>query len=131
MVQSDLTRPSGMPGWRQQLEQPPGGLEHQETTLPVEQAEQATPTAAISDADHRGEHLDAQFKAPLTAQDRCDGCGQEAQTRALLPSGRFLLFCGHCLGTNGAGASKGSATRENLARSGAVFWGAAAEVSAS
>ena len=99
--------------------------------MPVEQAEQATHTAAASDPDRHGEDLDAQFKAPLTAQDRCDGCGQEAQTRALLPSGRFLLFCGHCLGTNGAGASKGSVTRENLARSGAVFWGAAAEMPAS
>lgn len=96
--------------------------------MPVEQAEQATPTVATSGPDRHSKDLDALFKAPLTAQDRCDGCGQEAQTRALLPSGRFLLFCGHCLGTNGAGASKGSVTRQNLARSGAVFWGAAADV---
>ena len=32
---------------------------------------------------------------PLTAQDRCDGCGARAYVRALLPSGTELLFCGH------------------------------------
>ena len=41
-----------------------------------------TPTMAIDDL-------------PLTAQDRCDGCGARAYVRALLPSGTELLFCGH------------------------------------
>jgi len=31
----------------------------------------------------------------LTASDRCDRCGAAAMTRAVLPSGGELLFCGH------------------------------------
>jgi hypothetical protein len=31
----------------------------------------------------------------LTAFDRCDRCGAAATTRAILPSGGELLFCGH------------------------------------
>lgn len=31
----------------------------------------------------------------LTAFDRCDRCGAAATTRAVLPSGGELLFCGH------------------------------------
>ncbi|HEY0638736.1 MAG TPA: hypothetical protein VGD67_13885 [Pseudonocardiaceae bacterium] len=31
----------------------------------------------------------------LTAFDRCDRCGAQATTRAVLPSGGELLFCGH------------------------------------
>lgn len=31
----------------------------------------------------------------LTAADRCDRCGAAATTRAVLPSGAELLFCGH------------------------------------
>ena len=31
----------------------------------------------------------------LTAFDRCDRCGAVATTRAVLPSGGELLFCGH------------------------------------
>lgn len=31
----------------------------------------------------------------LTALDRCDRCGAAATTRAVLPSGGELLFCGH------------------------------------
>ncbi|HEY3259953.1 MAG TPA: hypothetical protein VGJ95_06720 [Pseudonocardiaceae bacterium] len=31
----------------------------------------------------------------LTASDRCDRCGAVATTRAVLPSGGELLFCGH------------------------------------
>ncbi len=31
----------------------------------------------------------------LTAADRCDRCGAAAKTRAVLPSGGELLFCGH------------------------------------
>jgi hypothetical protein len=31
----------------------------------------------------------------LTAYDRCDRCGAAAATRAVLPSGGELLFCGH------------------------------------
>ena len=30
----------------------------------------------------------------LTALDRCDRCGAQAQVRAVLPTGE-LLFCGH------------------------------------
>lgn len=30
----------------------------------------------------------------LTALDRCDRCGAQAQVRAVLPAGE-LLFCGH------------------------------------
>jgi hypothetical protein len=33
--------------------------------------------------------------APLTVFDRCDRCGAAAITRAVLPSGGELLFCGH------------------------------------
>jgi hypothetical protein len=31
----------------------------------------------------------------LAASDRCDRCGAAATTRAVLPSGGELLFCGH------------------------------------
>lgn len=31
----------------------------------------------------------------MTAFDRCDRCGAAATTRAVLPSGGELLFCGH------------------------------------
>jgi hypothetical protein len=31
----------------------------------------------------------------LTGLDRCDRCGAAATTRAVLPSGGELLFCGH------------------------------------
>jgi hypothetical protein len=31
----------------------------------------------------------------LTTYDRCDRCGAAATTRAVLPSGGELLFCGH------------------------------------
>lgn len=31
----------------------------------------------------------------MTAYDRCDRCGAAATTRAVLPSGGELLFCGH------------------------------------
>jgi hypothetical protein len=34
-------------------------------------------------------------RPPLTAFDRCDRCGAAATTRAVLPSGGELLFCGH------------------------------------
>ena len=33
--------------------------------------------------------------APLALVDRCDRCGAQAFVRAILPSGRELLFCGH------------------------------------
>ena len=33
--------------------------------------------------------------APLTRLDRCDRCGAAAKTRASLPAGGELLFCGH------------------------------------
>jgi hypothetical protein len=32
---------------------------------------------------------------PLTAADRCDRCGAQAYLRAILPSGRELVFCAH------------------------------------
>jgi hypothetical protein len=35
------------------------------------------------------------IRPPLTAFDRCDRCGAAATTRAVLPSGGELLFCGH------------------------------------
>lgn len=34
-------------------------------------------------------------RPPLTAFDRCDRCGAQAQVRAVLPGGGELLFCGH------------------------------------
>lgn len=34
-------------------------------------------------------------RSELTASDRCDRCGAAAKTRAVLPSGGELLFCGH------------------------------------
>jgi hypothetical protein len=33
--------------------------------------------------------------AVLTRYDRCDRCSAAARTRALLPAGNELLFCGH------------------------------------
>lgn len=36
----------------------------------------------------------ATLDAPLTAQDRCDGCGAQAKLRATFHAGE-LLFCGH------------------------------------
>lgn len=33
--------------------------------------------------------------APLSGLDRCDRCGARAKVRAILLSGRELLFCGH------------------------------------
>jgi len=35
------------------------------------------------------------IRPELTASDRCDRCGAAATTRAVLPSGGELLFCGH------------------------------------
>jgi hypothetical protein len=31
----------------------------------------------------------------FTAKDRCDRCGAQARTMALLVTGNILLFCGH------------------------------------
>lgn len=45
----------------------------------------------------------AETDTRLTAHDRCDAaaaeraCGAKAYARAILPSGGFLLFCGHHL----------------------------------
>lgn len=33
--------------------------------------------------------------APLSAADRCDGCGAQAYVRVRLVTGGELLFCGH------------------------------------
>ena len=33
--------------------------------------------------------------APLSASDRCDGCGAQAYVRVRLVTGGELLFCGH------------------------------------
>ena len=41
--------------------------------------------------------LAADQAGTLTASDRCDRCGARAVTRAVLPSGLDLLFCGHHL----------------------------------
>lgn len=32
---------------------------------------------------------------PLTAIDRCDGCGAQAYVRVTMPTGSELLFCAH------------------------------------
>lgn len=36
-----------------------------------------------------------QVQPPLTALDRCDGCGAAAYVRANLTTGQDLLFCAH------------------------------------
>lgn len=40
---------------------------------------------------------------PLTSRDRCDVCGAQAYVRAVLPSGKDLLFCAHHGRRNEAG----------------------------
>lgn len=47
--------------------------------------------------------LDSGQDRQLTSRDRCDVCGAQAYVRAVLPSGRDLLFCGHHARTHEAG----------------------------
>jgi hypothetical protein len=47
----------------------------------------------------------------FTTLDRCDRCGAQAKTRALLPGG-FLLFCGHHTKKYTAGLEKAGALLE-------------------
>jgi hypothetical protein len=55
--------------------------------------------------------------APLALVDRCDRCGAQAFVRAILPSGRELLFCGHHAKEYSVGLQSASASiRDETAR---------------
>jgi len=42
-----------------------------------------------------GIEMTSMIVSPLTAADRCDRCGAQAQLRATMSSGAELLFCAH------------------------------------
>lgn len=43
----------------------------------------------------QAEVIQGTLEQPLTANDRCDGCGAQAYMRVTLAGGSVLLFCAH------------------------------------